>query len=79
MDRAELVTFIRQRGLAVVATRGPDGVPQAARVGVAATERGEIVFDTSEASRKHANIARDPRAAVVVGWDDEVTVQESTL
>ncbi len=75
MDRAELVGFVRSRGLAVVATRGPDGAPQAALVGIAATDTGELVFDCSRESRKYVNIERHPEVAVVVGWDDEVTVQ----
>lgn len=75
MDRAELVTFVRRRGLAVVATRGPDGAPEAALVGVAATDHGEIVFDTSIGSRKYCNILAYPRVALVIGWEDEVTVQ----
>jgi PPOX class probable F420-dependent enzyme len=75
VDRAELITFVRERGLAVVCTCGPDGAPQAALVGVAATDRAELVFDTTNDSRKVANIRRDPRVAVVIGWDDEVTVQ----
>lgn len=34
MDRAQLVEFVRRRGLAVVATRGPDGAPQAALIAI---------------------------------------------
>jgi general stress protein 26 len=59
----------------VIATRGSDGAPQAALIGVAATDHGEIVFDTTRSSRKFRNIAADPRVALVVGLDDEVTVQ----
>jgi len=75
MDRRELIDFVRARGLGVIASRGPDGSPQAALVGIAATDRGEIVFDCSRRSRKYANIERDPAVALVIGWDDEVTVQ----
>jgi PPOX class probable F420-dependent enzyme len=75
MDRRGLIEFVRARGLGVVATCGPDGSPQAALVGLAATGRGELVFDCSRRSRKYVNVKRDPRVAVVVGWDDEVTVQ----
>ncbi len=75
MDRRELADFVRRRGLAVVATRAPDGSPEAALVGVTATDRGEIVFDTSRTSRKCRNLQHFPRVAVVVGWNDEVTVQ----
>ncbi len=75
MDRRELIDFVRARGLGVIASRGPDGSPQAALVGIAATDEGEIVFDCSRGSRKYANIEHDPAVALVVGWDDEVTVQ----
>jgi PPOX class probable F420-dependent enzyme len=69
------VAFVRRRGLGVIASRGPDGSPQAALIGIAATDQGEIVFDTTRSSRKYRNIAADPRVALVVGLDDEVTVQ----
>ena len=75
MDRRELIDFVRARGLGVIASRGPDGSPQAALVGIAATDEGEIVLDCSRGSRKYANIEHDPAVALVVGWDDEVTVQ----
>lgn len=75
MEQAELIEFVRARGLGVVASRGTNGSSQAALVGIAATERGEIVFDCSRGSRKYANIERDPAVALVVGWEDEVTVQ----
>ncbi len=75
MDIAELVEFVRSRGLAVVATQASDGSPEAALVGVAATDLGEIVFDTARTSRKCRNIEEHRRVALVVGWDDEVTVQ----
>lgn len=75
MDRRELIEFVRIRGLGVVATTDAQGRPEAALVGVAATGRGEIVFDTTRHARKLANIERQPFVALVVGWDDEVTVQ----
>jgi hypothetical protein len=75
LDRPELIDFVRARGLGVIASRGPDGSPQAALVGIAATDEGELVLDCSRGSRKYANIESDPAVAVVVGWDDEVTVQ----
>ena len=69
------MSFVRARALAVVATYGPDGAPEAALVDVAAIDAGEIVFDTSSRSRKYRNIQASPRVALVVGWDDEVSVQ----
>ncbi len=75
MNRSQFIEFVRHRGLAVVATRGPDGAPQAALVGIAATDQGELVFDTAASSRKCRNLRVSPRVAVVVGWEDEITVQ----
>jgi pyridoxine/pyridoxamine 5'-phosphate oxidase len=75
MNRAALIEFVRGRGLAVVATRTREGDPEAALVGITATDRGDLVFDTSRRSRKYANLQADQRVAVVIGWDDELTVQ----
>lgn len=75
MDQAGLIEFVRACELGVVASLGPEGSPQAALVGLTATDRGELVFDCSRGSRKYVNIQRDPAVAVVVGWDEEVTVQ----
>jgi pyridoxine/pyridoxamine 5'-phosphate oxidase len=75
MTRTELITFIRTQKWAVVASVGQGGQPQAAVVGLAVTDDLELVFDTLGSTRKAANLARDPRIAVVIGWDDEQTVQ----
>jgi PPOX class probable F420-dependent enzyme len=77
MDRDALVQFARARGLAVLATTSIDGHPQAAVVGIAITDDGDIVFDTTRTSRKFTNLSRQPRVALVIGfdWADEQTVQ----
>jgi general stress protein 26 len=67
--------FINQQRLGVVATTNPENKPEAAVVGIAVSENLEIIFDTVEASRKYANILHNPAVAVVIGWDDEITVQ----
>lgn len=73
----EVAQFLAAQQLAVVATLGPDGAPQAALVGIAISDRFELVFDGVETSRKIRNLRRDPRVAVVVGgtMQDERTVQ----
>ena len=75
MDQRQFINFVRQRGLAVLATRGADGAPQAALIGITATERGELVFDTSRSSRKYRNLSAFAQIALVIGWDNEMTVQ----
>lgn len=74
MNRNELLFWMRSHRLAVVGTSGPDG-PQGALVGVAITDDLQIVFDTVSDSRKHANLARDPRAAVTISGPGEQTLQ----
>ena len=75
MTRAELIAFIRRHRLAVVASTAPSGGPQAAVVGIAVTDRLELVFDTQGDTNKARNLRRDRRAAVVIGWDEEQTLQ----
>jgi pyridoxine/pyridoxamine 5'-phosphate oxidase len=74
MTPASLLSFLRRHRLAVISTIHA-GAPQAAVVGIAVTDTIDIIFDTLTTSRKHANLVADPRVALVVGWDDEQTVQ----
>jgi PPOX class probable F420-dependent enzyme len=75
VTRDELVRFLRRYKLAVESSLGPDGAPQSAVVGVAISDALEIVFDTVESTRKYRNLRADPRVALVVGWDHEMTAQ----
>ena len=75
MTPAEILELIRRYRIAVVSTVAADGTPQAAVVGFAISDKLEIVFDTSASTRKYQNLKRDPRAALVIGWDDELTFQ----
>lgn len=51
------------------------GAPQAAVVGYAVSDQLELIFDTLASTRKAQNLRRDPRIAIVVGWDAEQTLQ----
>jgi pyridoxine/pyridoxamine 5'-phosphate oxidase len=75
LTRDEAIAFIRRHKYAVVSTLHASGAPQSAVVGIAVTPFCEIVLDTLSTSRKFANIARDRRVAVVVGWENEQTLQ----
>lgn len=75
MTPEQLLEWLKLRELAVQASVFPDGRPQAAVVGFVVTDRFEFVFDTEVASRKMGNLRRDPKAALVIGWDEEQTVQ----
>jgi PPOX class probable F420-dependent enzyme len=75
VTRAALLAFLKKHRLAVQATAAADGTPQAAVVGIGVSDELEIVFDTLETTRKCQNLRRDPRIALVVGWDEEQTAQ----
>jgi pyridoxine/pyridoxamine 5'-phosphate oxidase len=75
MKLEEVLEIVRRKRLAVVSTVHESGAPEAALVGFAVTEGNEIVFDTLASSRKAVNIARRPGAALVVGWEDDISVQ----
>jgi pyridoxine/pyridoxamine 5'-phosphate oxidase len=75
MTRAELLQFLRKHRYAVEACTAADGAPQAAVIGIAVTDELELVFDTLGTTRKALNLRRDARIALVVGWDEEQTVQ----
>jgi pyridoxine/pyridoxamine 5'-phosphate oxidase len=78
MTRDALITFMRTEKYAVQTSVSPSGVPQAAVVGIAVTDRLEIVFDTLASSRKAVNLRAKPAIALVIGGTrdgDERTVQ----
>jgi hypothetical protein len=68
---------MRTHRVAVQASHGPTS-PQAAVVGIAITDRFEVVFDTLGSSRKAGNLRTNPSIALVMGGlmpGDERTVQ----
>lgn len=75
VSRAEFVQFARAAGMAVVATASTSGKPEAALLGIAVSDGGELVVDTPNNARKLANIAENDPVAVVIGWSDGVSVQ----
>jgi hypothetical protein len=75
MELAEVIEFLRGHRLAVEASLSEQSGPQAAVVGFVVSDACELFFDTSSSSRKCQNLRVDPRIALVVGWDDERTVQ----
>ena len=75
MKLEDVFDIVRRKRFVVVSTVDDSGAPEAALMGFALTERNEIVFDTLSDSRKAINLARRPATALVVGWDDNISVQ----
>jgi len=78
MTPRELLAFMRTHRVAVQASVTEAAGAQAAVVGIAITDRFEVVFDTLGSSRKARNLRANPAIALVMGGlmpGDERTVQ----
>jgi general stress protein 26 len=75
MNVEEVYQFMNRERLAVLATAGESGQPEAALMGFAVTPELEIIFDTLQTSRKYPNLKKNPRVAWVIGCTTEITVQ----
>ena len=75
MTLEEVFEIAKSKRYLVVSTINESGAPEAALMGFALTSANEIVFDTLASSRKAVNLARDPAAALVIGWDDNISLQ----
>lgn len=75
MTKEFIYTFLRQHKLAVLATASKTSRPEAALIGYAITPELEIVFDTVKISRKYDNLIANPQIALVIGWENDTTVQ----
>jgi len=74
-EKQVVLDFIQQQPLMVVSTVNTTGLPEAAVVGFCVTENFEVIFDTSNLSRKYKNLATNTNVAAVLGWDNGITVQ----
>jgi pyridoxine/pyridoxamine 5'-phosphate oxidase len=75
MTLEEVFDIARRKRFVVVSTVNESGAPEAALMGFALTQGNEVVFDTLSTSRKAVNLARNPAAALVIGWDDNISLQ----
>jgi hypothetical protein len=77
MTEADLYAFMTRWKLGVLGTLSPTNTPQSALVGIAVSERLEIIFDTVKTSRKYPNLIAHPACTFVIGgWSaGEQTVQ----
>jgi hypothetical protein len=75
MDRAAIFSFLIQHRYAVLSSLSKDNSPQSALVGIAISPELEIIFDTLKSSRKYPNLISNPQCSVVIGWQNEITVQ----
>ena len=75
MTLEEVFDIAKANRYLVVSTVNESGAPEAALMGFALTQAKEVVFDTLSTSRKAVNLARNSAAALVIGWDENVSLQ----
>ncbi|MDE2311547.1 MAG: pyridoxamine 5'-phosphate oxidase family protein [Patescibacteria group bacterium] len=75
-DKKKLIlNFIKSQKLAVLATVNQKSGPEAAVIEFGQTDDLEIIFDTLTSYRKYKNLSENSKVAIVVGWDNDVTIQ----
>jgi nitroimidazol reductase NimA-like FMN-containing flavoprotein (pyridoxamine 5'-phosphate oxidase superfamily) len=77
LTKAELIEYISARNFAVISTISED-FPESAAIEFG-NDGLTLIFDTSNTSRKFQNIQQSPKVSVVIGWEDERTVQYEGL
>ena len=75
MTLEEVFDIAKRKRYLIVSTVNESGAPEAALMGFALTPAKEFVFDTLSTSRKAVNLARNPATALVIGWDDNISLQ----
>jgi general stress protein 26 len=75
LTKSEIYAFIAAQRYGVEATTHADGSTQSALVGIAVSPALDICFDTTGDTRKAKNLRCDPRISLVIGWDNEQSIQ----
>ena len=75
MKREGVLKFVKQHRLAVVSTISAKSKPEAAVVEYGELEDLTIIIDTLKTSRKYKNLQTNKSVAVVIGWDEDKTLQ----
>jgi general stress protein 26 len=75
MTKKFIYQLIKPHTLAVISTCSKACKPEAALIAIAVTKDLEIIFDTSNTSRKFLNMKENPLVALVIGWKGETTLQ----
>ncbi len=79
MTKEEVLQYIKTQTLAVVSTATPTGKPQAAVVEFGELDDLTIIIDTLATSRKYQNLQSNQQVAIVIGWDQNITVQMDAI
>ncbi len=73
--KGEIFEFMRSCRQGVIATAGFDGKPEAALLDIAVTPELEIIFETTDATRKIRNLRNNSQVSFVIGWRNNQSLQ----
>ncbi len=73
MTKEELISYISARQFTVISTIG-DEYPESACIEFG-NDGLTLIFDTNRESRKFKNLQKSSKVSLVIGWEDERTVQ----
>lgn len=78
--KQKILHFLKDRQLCVLSTINNERtIPQSAVVAFTETETLELIFCTSNTSRKYKNIQTNAHVSVVIGWDSGTVQYEGTV
>lgn len=69
-----ILSFLKENKLAVLSTVD-NNKPESAVIFFSETEDLGIIFDTFNTYRKYRNLEDNQNVSLVIGWDNEITVQ----
>lgn len=75
MDKEKVLNFIKGERLAVLSTVTPENKSESAVLEFGGTDNLEIIFDTFHKYRKYKNLQHNQNVSLVIGWDNDITVQ----
>lgn len=71
----DILKFIKDHNLMVISSVNEQGNPEAAVVEFGELPDMTIIIDTLKTSRKYRNLQKRSDIALVIGWDQNITVQ----
>ena len=75
MDQKKIILdFIKKQNLAVLATVG-EIAPESSVLEFGENDNLEIILDMYNSSRKYKNMKKNPNVSLVIGWDEDITIQ----
>ena len=80
MDKKKLILdFIKENNLAVLSTVSQENTSESAVLEFGETDNFEIIFDCFSSAKKYKNLKQNRNVSLVIGWDENITVQYEGL